>query len=213
MCPKNKELKEECKECIAEINEHVNGVMGVFEVKSSEMFENFEEKQKESLEKQSLKADEAISIHLKNQEDKHDVAFERHLDIQAEKYDRFLDKQDKRENIKTMAMIAFVTIFITVGSAVVWHDSALHSDLDKTINMMKTDIDSKPSRKEIPLMNEIKMLRDLGDAYNDAKFVKKDHITSDTSAYYWARINIYGSTMRGEHEFYKSEYNKIKKIN
>lgn len=55
----------------------------------------------------------------------------------------------------------------------------------------------KADKKEVPTMNEMRMLMELGDAYNRSIFIKKDRIIADTSAYYWARKNIYGSELRG----------------
>jgi len=55
----------------------------------------------------------------------------------------------------------------------------------------------KADKKEVPTMNEIRMLRELGDEYNRSVFVRKPYVNADTSAYYWSKKNIYGSELRG----------------
>lgn len=55
----------------------------------------------------------------------------------------------------------------------------------------------KANKKDVPTLNEIRMLRDLGDQYNRSVFVKKQNINADTSAYFWSKKNIYGSELRG----------------
>lgn len=58
-------------------------------------------------------------------------------------------------------------------------------------------INTKADKADVPTMNEVRMLNELGDEYNRDVFVRKDKITGDTSAYYWSKINIYGQTLRG----------------
>jgi hypothetical protein len=62
---------------------------------------------------------------------------------------------------------------------------------------IETLSNEKANKKDVPTMNEIRMLRELGDQYNRSIFVKKEKVTADTSAYFWSKKNIYGSELRG----------------
>jgi len=68
--------------------------------------------------------------------------------------------------------------------------------LGAVVGFTWNEVSSKANRDEVFTMNEIKMLRELGDQYNKAVFVMKDTIKNDTTAYWYARKNIYGNELR-----------------
>lgn len=210
MCKDAKTIVDRCGECLSDINQHANGILKSFDERSAEMFAGFELKQAQSLTTQAIKADDKIEIYLKKQGEKHDEVFKDHLKKQkaeqAEDYKQYLDQKDKRENRNSSIMVAVLVIF----ASVVGYNFINQRSIEKDIIEIKYEVDSKPSKKEIPTMNEIRMLRELGDQYNSAIFLRKNHIEADTSAYYWAKINIYGSTLRGGSEYYKEAYDSVK---
>jgi len=69
--------------------------------------------------------------------------------------------------------------------------------LGAVVGFTWNEVSNKANRSEVFTINEIKMLRELGDQYNKSIFVMKDTIKNDTTAYYYARKNIYGSEYRG----------------
>lgn len=75
--------------------------------------------------------------------------------------------------------------------------------LGAVVGFTWNEVSSKADRSEVFTMNEIKMLRELGDQYNKAIFVMKDTIKSDTTAYWYARKNIYGNELRSAEKVIK----------
>lgn len=111
---------------------------------------------------------------------------EEFFEQQARKYNEFLDRSDKRENRKLNYNVLILGLFaMVIGYSYIKQDK------------LEDEILLKANKKEVPTLNEIKQLRDLGDQYNRSVFVKKYKITTDTSAYYWSKKNIYGSELRG----------------
>ena len=212
MCASQKLVVDKCDKCLSDIKTHTNDVMGMFEIHADNLFDNFNHTAKISLEAMEAQTNGMMIDHLKKQGAKHDEEFKSHLEIQTEKndikYNEYLDRKDKRESRNNNILVAIMLLFAGVISYCLAEQKTQGNDMIR----FKTEIESKPSRKEIPLMNEIKMLRELGDQYNDAKFVRREKVTADTSSYYWARINIYGSTMRGEQKennYMKEDYMKV----
>lgn len=70
--------------------------------------------------------------------------------------------------------------------------------LGAVVGFTWNEVRNKANRTEVFTMNEMKMLRELGDKYNKAVYVQKQYIIpNDTTAYWYARKNIYGSELRG----------------
>lgn len=206
MCPKtNEELPAKCDDCLQAINEQMNGILGNFEVNSHDVLVSMGVKQEESLKHQEQKSDIAIDAYLKKQEIKHDASFAEHLDGFKEKYDKFLSKADTRENIKSVFLIVIITLF----AGVIGYNYTQANNTEKEMIRLENQMKELPSKKEVPTLNEIRMLRELGDQYNRDVFVRKEKVTADTSAYFWSKINIYGSTMRGGHEPYKLAFDSV----
>lgn len=199
----------ECIDCFDRIATHANDVMGMFEVHTEELIDHFNIKTDNAVKQMEVKTDEAISSYLQKQEQKHDKSFESHLVKQGKKHDEYLDRKEKKEtrtfNVN-MGIISFLALVI--GYSYLRQD-AMQSEMKR----LEHEIEVKPSKNEVPTMNEIKMLRELGDEYNRNVFVRKQLLTADTSAYFWAKINIYGSTLRGSvgSKYYKEDYDKAMK--
>lgn len=68
------------------------------------------------------------------------------------------------------------------------------------VGLTWVQVQNKADKDNVPTITEIQALNQLGDQYNQSVFVKKSVVTADTSAYYFARKNIYGeySIMRSE---------------
>lgn len=202
----------ECIDCFERIANHANGVLGSLEVRSGEIFDNlevrsdelsdhFEHKTGEAIVQIGTKTDDAISSYLKNQEIKHDKNFNDHLEYQDIKYDKFLDKKGKRD----VQMFYFILFILTLFGSVIAYGYQQQSNTKEKIIIMQQNIDTKPSRKEIPTMFNLKVLTELGDKYNRVVYVRKEQIMGDTSQYYWTKINIYGPA-----DFYKADYDSVK---
>lgn len=82
--------------------------------------------------------------------------------------------------------------------------------LGAVVGFTWNEVSNKADRSEVFTMNEIKMLRELGDQYNKSIFIMKDTIKNDTTAYWYARKNIYGSSFRGGSSWFKEDYDKTK---
>lgn len=136
---------------------------------------------------------------MKKQESK----FSEHLEIQDQKYDKFLSRAEKRDYWRSGATLLILTLFASVIS----YNFVQQGQIEQKINQISVE---KADKKEVPTLNEIKMLRDLGDQYNRSIYVRKENVNSDTSAYYWSKVNIYGSELRGSKKYYKEEYEKVK---
>jgi hypothetical protein len=154
---------EDCKICLTEATKTLNELESL--TKNSILKMNNE--QARSLEERGKRADQFF-------------------ETQEMKHDNFLDKQDKRENIKLIRDIFILGIFATaIGTSYIKQENILN------------DLAKKAEVKEVPSMNEIRMLRELGDEYNRTVFERKKQIKGDTSAYYFAKKAIYGSELRG----------------
>jgi hypothetical protein len=78
--------------------------------------------------------------------------------------------------------------------------------------LLRQDIEAKPSKKEVPTMTEFMQITELGIEYNAHVYVRKEFVTVDTSAYFYAKRNIYGdqSILRGEKQkFYKHDHDSV----
>jgi len=104
----------------------------------------------------------------------------------------------QNQELKSDKMISMVKWWIGVSLALTLALAGGFGIYAFKIESLNND---KANKADVPTLNEIKMLRDLGDQYNRSIFVRKSVITSDTSAYFWSKKNIYGSELRGgKHE-------------
>jgi len=133
--------------------------------------------------------------------EKQDEAFTKHLKVQDAKYDVFLERADKRDSRRSGANMLILGLF----ASVIAYSYVQQRELENTVIKINNE---KADRKEVPTMNDIKQLRDLGDQYNRSVFVRKEIVSSDTSAYFWSKKNIYGSELRGAKKWYKEDYDK-----
>jgi len=131
--------------------------------------------------------------------EKQENEFTKHLKKQDVKYDEFLLRAEKRDYWRSGATLLILTLFASVIS----YNFIQQKSIENKINVINIE---KADKKEVPTMNEIRMLRDLGDQYNKSIFVRKENVNSDTSAYFWSKINIYGSELRGAKQYYKEDY-------
>lgn len=206
----------ECVECFTDIRTNCHGVLGSLETHTEELFDTlnqkFNQKTDIAIKQMEVKTDDSVKKYLEKQEQKHDNQFNEHIRKQVishdEKYDKYLEKQDKRENKRSLYNVLIVGILVSI----LGYSLLEQKTIGETLILLKQDIDAKPSKKEVPTMTEMQMLRELGDEYNRNVFVRKIRVTADTSAYFWSKINIYGSLMRGGGDkFYKEEYDKVMK--
>lgn len=185
----------ECIGCFDQIVEHVNGVMGVFEVHSDELFKNFDQRTDELIVHIKEKTDESINSYLKEQGQKHDEAFELHLEKQVKKEDsgiaehfekqeikadKFYEKQEKRHNIMIMIEIFLFGIFAVA------------------IGVIFISNQSKANKTEVLLLEDAKTIIDLGDKYRDQRYVLSPGETIDKYNYQWYIETVFSRATRGE---------------
>ena len=168
----------ECVNCLTRITDHVNGVMGSFEVASSELFEDFNKKAAESLKETALKTDRTVQDHFRRQEIKEDIARSEHFEKESAK------QEDRSISFEEKVIDMLKYFMIIIGGATLIGVSV--------VGITWLEVQSKANKDDVPTMTEIQALTDLGDQYNRSVFVKKTEIKADTSAYYWFRENSYG---------------------
>ena len=176
--PEDKIGIPECINCLNRITDHVNGVMGSFEVSSNELFEDFHKKAAISLEETAARTDKTVQEHFRKQELKEDIARSEHFEKESAKQEERSISFEK----KVIDMLKYFMIII--GGATLIGVSV--------VGITWLEVQSKANKDDVPTMTEIQALTDLGDQYNRSVFVKKTEIKADTSAYYWFRENSYG---------------------
>lgn len=204
---KLKSKNPECDECLKNITTHSSEVIALFEIRADKLFDEFIHSAKLTTVAVETSENERMELHFKNQSDKEDIKFEEHLEKQSKKHDEYLDRKEKKE---VRSFNVNMTIILILASVIGY--SWIRQDTIQTRMMqLEYNIDAKPSKKEVPTMNELQMLLELGNQYNRSVFVRKDFVTADTSAYHWAKINTYGGQLRGAPKYYKEAYEKAKR--
>lgn len=177
--PEDKIGIPECINCFSRITDHVNGVMGSFEVASSELFEDFHKKAAVSLEETALRTDRTVQEHFRRQELKEDAAMSEHFEKQSLKYDEF----EKKVFGLIWKVFAFFGAVAVVASGVVgatW-----------VSNQQKAD------KKDVLYLNTAKNLFELNGKYNDQRFLLKPGETIDKYNYMWYIETTFGDQSRG----------------
>lgn len=91
---------------------------------------------------------------------------------QEEKHDKYLDKQDRRENLK----LVLNGILITILSAVIGF-----SYLEQ--NKIKDELDLKANKNEVLRIDDAQKIRELGDKYYDARYLIRNGSEPDPVNY------------------------------
>jgi hypothetical protein len=163
---------EDCKICLTEATKTLN--------------------QLENLTRDSIKKmNSEHEQYLENRQKTDDKQSSQFFEAQTLKHDNFLEKQDRRENIKLGINLAYLTIFV---SFLIYANNRME-DID-------TQLRSKANTSEVLKRTEAEMLIEQGDAYNRALFIRNLCTKGDTITYTANKKLIFKNGLRSGEKFH-----------